>query len=368
MKIELFTPLRYNKYDLDSCKLMQYSDGINHLQYASKGRYSIIHILHSLSIYKGKVLISGYMCPTVEESLIKSGFTVGYFDIDLRDLNPSVSDINNCLSNELYVAVVAPSLYGNPADLEAIHAVCKRHNVIMIDDAAQSCGASLNGKKVGGFGDGGFFSFSPGKPTAGHMGSFFWSRTSNNYRIQRCHHPFLHRATHIEYLLNRYYIYMTPRLLRSCVSLMCRPFIGHKDIMNDDICIFEKRILGGIVFQNEEIINSRNAVLTSFLDEFEESHSLFRIVRNIRGERNSSKIVLLFNDRGTAEVFKSHLDCKGVSYYGGYQIPETITPLINCRTIDGCIVEMPLELNANRMKYLFDVVKEFVDNKLKNII
>ena len=60
--------------------------------------------------------------------------------------------------------VVAVDFLGNPADFEAISAICKAHKLILIEDAAQGTGASRNGRKCGSFGDIATTSFFPSKP------------------------------------------------------------------------------------------------------------------------------------------------------------------------------------------------------------
>ena len=60
-------------------------------------------------------------------------------------------------------AVIAVHLYGQPADLEAIGSICKRHDIALIEDCAQAHGATLNGRKLGTIGDISTFSFYPTK-------------------------------------------------------------------------------------------------------------------------------------------------------------------------------------------------------------
>lgn len=60
-------------------------------------------------------------------------------------------------------AIIGVHLYGNPCDIEALMAIAKKHNIALIEDCAQSVGATINGKKVGTFGDFGCFSFFPTK-------------------------------------------------------------------------------------------------------------------------------------------------------------------------------------------------------------
>ena len=60
-------------------------------------------------------------------------------------------------------AVVAVHLYGNPAKLDEIIAICHEHNVPLIEDAAEALGSTYNGQKCGTFGEFGGLSFNGNK-------------------------------------------------------------------------------------------------------------------------------------------------------------------------------------------------------------
>lgn len=60
-------------------------------------------------------------------------------------------------------AVLPVHLFGQPADLTEITAICQRHGLILVEDCAQSFGASLAGRMTGTFGAFGCFSFFPSK-------------------------------------------------------------------------------------------------------------------------------------------------------------------------------------------------------------
>jgi dTDP-4-amino-4,6-dideoxygalactose transaminase len=60
-------------------------------------------------------------------------------------------------------AIIGVHLYGQPFDIDGVAAICKKHKLKFIEDAAQAQGARYKGKSVGGFGEMATFSFYPGK-------------------------------------------------------------------------------------------------------------------------------------------------------------------------------------------------------------
>jgi len=60
-------------------------------------------------------------------------------------------------------AIAGVHLYGQPFDIDAVKAIAQKHNLYLVEDAAQAHGAYYKGKRVGGFGEMACFSFYPGK-------------------------------------------------------------------------------------------------------------------------------------------------------------------------------------------------------------
>ena len=60
-------------------------------------------------------------------------------------------------------AVIVVHLYGTPAKIEEIKEICDKHNVPLVEDAAESLGATYNGKQTGTFGKFGVYSFNGNK-------------------------------------------------------------------------------------------------------------------------------------------------------------------------------------------------------------
>lgn len=60
-------------------------------------------------------------------------------------------------------AIVGVHLYGQPFDIAAVHGICKKFNLYLLEDGAQAQGATYKGTPVGSFGEMACFSFYPGK-------------------------------------------------------------------------------------------------------------------------------------------------------------------------------------------------------------
>ncbi len=361
MKIELFVPGNVPPQELDLEKLFRLTG--KRFMYASKGRHAIGHIISALEPKNNIVLVSPYMCDSVFKKLDQMGMKVEFYDIDPLDLNPSAESIKEKLQETDAGIVIAPSLYGNPAELDTIERICKASGAYLVDDAAQSFGAKLNDKFVGCFGDAGLFAFSPGKATFGHMGALFWVR--KEYRVSRTHHPLVHKIEWWNYKYNRLRVYDTCKAKKSICFWLS--LLAHKNVSieNDDIEEFEKELLGGsLAAQLNGSLDYRKKVLSSVTNRYENVSS-FRVVVGMRGETNPHKIVLAFCEKNTCIDFKNFLAKRNISFFSGYDISgDRFSDLNGCRSVDGLIVELPIEENLMHMKYIMDSIDSYFENEL----
>ncbi|PPK75693.1 dTDP-4-amino-4,6-dideoxygalactose transaminase [Methylobacter tundripaludum] len=91
-----------------------------------------------------------------------TGATPVFVDIDPRTFTIDVKAIEAAITDKTK-AILPVHLYGQPADMDPILDIAKRHGLVVIEDAAQAHGAEYKGKRVGSIGDMGCFSFYPGK-------------------------------------------------------------------------------------------------------------------------------------------------------------------------------------------------------------
>jgi dTDP-4-amino-4,6-dideoxygalactose transaminase len=85
-----------------------------------------------------------------------------YVDIDDATFNLDPKLLERAITPRTK-AVLPVHLYGQPFDVDAIAAICKKHNLPLVEDACQAHGAKYKGKPVGALGDISCFSFYPAK-------------------------------------------------------------------------------------------------------------------------------------------------------------------------------------------------------------
>jgi dTDP-4-amino-4,6-dideoxygalactose transaminase len=112
---------------------------------------------------------SGDEVITVPFSFIATAATIEYagavpvfVDIDPVTFNMDPVRIEAAITPRTR-AIMPVHLYGQPADMDLILEIARRHNLVVIEDAAQAHGAEYKGRRVGAIGDIGCFSFYPAK-------------------------------------------------------------------------------------------------------------------------------------------------------------------------------------------------------------
>ena len=113
-----------------------------------------------------EVVTSAYSFFASAGTISNNGATPVFVDIDPRTYNMDPHKLEEKITPRTK-AVVAVSLFGQCCDMAAMKAVCDRHDLWLIEDAAQSIGSEWEGKRSGSMSDYGCFSFFPSKNLGG---------------------------------------------------------------------------------------------------------------------------------------------------------------------------------------------------------
>ena len=121
--------------------------------------------------YGDKVFCSDMtFCATVNPVVYEGGIPV-FIDTEYDTWNMDSVALEKAfeLYPEVKVVVVA-HLYGTPGKIDEIREICKKHGAVIIEDAAESLGATYKGKETGIFGDYNAISFNGNKIITGSSG------------------------------------------------------------------------------------------------------------------------------------------------------------------------------------------------------
>ena len=150
--------------------------GAAHCITVASGTEALLISLMALGIGTGdEVITSPFTFVASAEVIVLLGARPVFVDIepDTCNINPSLIEAR---ITDRTRAILPVSLYGQPADMDAINAIAARHgNLPVIEDAAQSFGVTYKGKKSGNLGTLGCTSFFPSKPLGcyGDSGAIF---------------------------------------------------------------------------------------------------------------------------------------------------------------------------------------------------
>lgn len=115
--------------------------------------------------------------PTTVNPIIQFGAIPVFVDVELATYNIDASKIEAAIGPKTKAIMLAHTL-GNPFNLDVITALCKKHNLWLIEDCCDALGSTYNGKLVGTFGDIGTLSFYPAHHiTMGEGGAVFTNNT-----------------------------------------------------------------------------------------------------------------------------------------------------------------------------------------------
>lgn len=95
-------------------------------------------------------------------AIVYTGARPVFVDIDPVSFTMDVAQIEEKITRRTKV-ILPVHLYGQPADMDPIMEMARRHGLVVIEDAAQAHGAEYKGRRAGSIGDLGCFSFYPGK-------------------------------------------------------------------------------------------------------------------------------------------------------------------------------------------------------------
>ena len=156
------------KYNRLFCENFADYIGVKHCIGVGNGTDGLEIALLALGISSGdEVIVPANSFIATAEAVSNIGASVVFVDcakesfcIDVQKIEEKITPKTRC--------IIPVHLYGQPADMDEIMQIAKKHQLFVIEDAAQAHGAVYKGKNIGSIGDMSVFSFYPGK----NLGAF----------------------------------------------------------------------------------------------------------------------------------------------------------------------------------------------------
>jgi dTDP-4-amino-4,6-dideoxygalactose transaminase len=137
--------------------------GIRHAIACADGTDALLLALKAAGVGGGdEVITPSFTFAATAEAIVLAGATPVFIDIEAETYNIDAGLIEAAITPRTR-AIMPVHLYGRPAALDRLVAICARHQLKLIEDCAQSLGARYQGKATGGWGDAGCVSFYPSK-------------------------------------------------------------------------------------------------------------------------------------------------------------------------------------------------------------
>jgi dTDP-4-amino-4,6-dideoxygalactose transaminase len=144
-------------------KLWAEALSVKHSVSCANGTDALYIVMRGLGIKPGdEVITTAHSWISTTETITQAGGKVVFIDTEKDTFNLDAAQIESKITPRT-VGIIPVHLYGQPADMDAIMAIAKKHNLWVIEDCAQSHLARYKGKLVGTFGNAATFSFYPGK-------------------------------------------------------------------------------------------------------------------------------------------------------------------------------------------------------------
>ena len=142
--------------------------GVKHAIGCASGTDALHLALEAEGITSGdEVITSAFTFIATAEAIKYVGATPVFVDIDKKTFNITAENIEKAITPKTK-AIMPVHLFGQPVDLAKIKALCEKHGLKLIEDCAQSFGASIDGKQTGSTCHAAGFSFFPSK----NLGAF----------------------------------------------------------------------------------------------------------------------------------------------------------------------------------------------------
>lgn len=273
----------------------------------NSGTASLLIGLLSLGIGSGdEVLVPGYTYVASISAIIHARATPVLVEID-ESLNMSPHDMESKITDKTK-AILVVHMLGNPADMDSILRIAKKHNLKVVEDGCQAAGASYRDKRVGSIGDVGAFSLNRYKNIAAGDGGVVVTNNEEIYNRLFAIHDQGH----------------TPNRIGKDAT---GSLIGLNFKMNEltgAVALAQLRKLDTML----DALRIRKTKMKNAIGKIPKGR--YRTINDIHGE-SATMLTIIFQDKKIAEKFASNIGQKTL-INSGWHVYRNMNQIIDHKT------------------------------------
>lgn len=331
-----------------------YPDSKLFLTHSATGALEMIALL--MDIEKGdEIIIPSFTFVSSANAFVSRGATPVFADIEPETLNIDLDLVEGLITTQTK-AIVAVHYAGHACNLNRLKAICEKHQLFLVEDAAMAFGNTFEGKPLGTIGDFGVISFDITKQISAVQGGLL---LVNNPKFRKRAGHIYHIGTNREDFMEGnapYYEWVD---------------VGSKFQMNEmnAVALYDQLI------RYEEILIHRNRISRHYyreLQPLERKGKLILIAEKYIAE-NYHEFYLLLKNKKEREQLASYLSQNGIEAMFHY-IPlhqtlkgHSFSPgkLTNASAISDQLLRLPLhtEMGNEVVEYICNTIKSYWDEK-----
>lgn len=334
-------------------------------------------VLHDFGANRGdEIILPALSFVATGNAVLHAGFKPVFVDIEKETLSINTQEIEKIITEKTR-AILPVHLMGKPADIDAINKIAKKHNLYVIEDAAEAHGAVYKGKNVGTLGDMAAFSTYLAHSISTIEGGVITTDNSDFAEILRSLRTHGRACKCKVCTLNIRGGYCFKRFQQGEDIRFLFERIGYSAKMNE----LEAAIGLGNLNIHSEILEKRRKNLLNLMKKFEKFKPYLTTTREEKEERigpHAFSIIIQekapFNRRQLADYLEKndietrHLfssmptQCKGFSFLG-YKLGDF--PNAEYIGRNGLHIGVHQDLNEEHMDYFIEKIEEFLSTEIK---
>lgn len=303
-----------------------------------------------------EVIMPSFTFPSTANAVMIYGAKPVFADIKSETLNIDYNDIENKITNK--TKAIIPVHYGGVGcEMEAIMDIAKRHNLYVIEDAAQGVNAKYKGKFLGTWGHIGCYSFHSTKNYISGEGGAIALNTSDHNLIKRAEIIRQKGTNRVEFLKGEIDKYSWVDIGSSYGPSDILMAFLYAQLEQMDKIKAKRKLINDFYSQNlyKYVDKGKIKSITYIPKDCDSNYHLFYLIFN--DEESRDKMIEKLNNKGISAV--THfvpLHCASMGRKLGYE-PKDL-PIT--RDMSRCLVRLPMYTNMSEdeMSYVMETIEK----------